>query len=62
MYWWWVPAVPVRLLLNVFPSIPSCRVTVLEAGPGLSDADLLAQTGNGLQLPIGAGSPLASAI
>lgn len=33
-------------------------VTVLEAGPGLADADLLAQTSNGLQLPIGAGSPL----
>ncbi|WP_310781833.1 mycofactocin dehydrogenase MftG [Mycobacterium sp. Z3061] len=38
---------------------PSCRVTVLEAGPGLADAQLLARTRNGLQLPIGAGSPLA---
>ncbi|MDT5223203.1 MAG: hypothetical protein QOG19_610 [Mycobacterium sp.] len=38
---------------------PSCKVTVLEAGPGLSDVDLQARTGNGLQLPIGAGSPLA---
>ncbi|MBI2699176.1 MAG: mycofactocin system GMC family oxidoreductase MftG [Mycobacterium sp.] len=34
-------------------------VTVLEAGPGLADAQLLARTRNGLQLPIGAGSPLA---
>ncbi|MFV8317699.1 mycofactocin system GMC family oxidoreductase MftG [Mycobacterium sp. 23] len=38
---------------------PSCSVTVLEAGPGLIDAQLLARTRNGLQLPIGAGSPLA---
>ena len=37
---------------------PSCAVTVLEAGPGLADPALLAQTANGLQLPIGAGSPL----
>jgi predicted dehydrogenase (TIGR03970 family) len=37
---------------------PSCAVTVIEAGPGLSDPGLLAQTTNGLQLPIGAGSPL----
>jgi predicted dehydrogenase (TIGR03970 family) len=36
----------------------SCAVTVLEAGPGLTDPGLLAQTANGLQLPIGAGSPL----
>lgn len=36
----------------------SCVVTVLEAGPGLADPGLLAQTANGLQLPIGAGSPL----
>jgi len=35
-----------------------CRVTVLEAGPGLADPRLLAQTTNGLQLPIGAGSPI----
>lgn len=32
---------------------------VLEAGPGLVDPDLLARTRNGLQLPIGTGSPLA---
>lgn len=37
---------------------PNCVVTVLEAGPGLDDLSLLAQTVNGLQLPIGAGSPL----
>ncbi|PRI16890.1 mycofactocin dehydrogenase MftG [Mycobacterium shigaense] len=35
-----------------------CAVTVLEAGPGLEDPSLLARTTNGLQLPIGAGSPL----
>ena len=35
-----------------------CTVTVLEAGPGLADPRLLAQTTNGLQLPIGAGSPI----
>jgi predicted dehydrogenase (TIGR03970 family) len=33
-------------------------VTVLEAGPGLADPGLLALTANGLQLPIGVGSPL----
>ena len=33
-------------------------MTVIEAGPGLGDPGLLAQTANGLQLPIGAGSPL----
>ena len=37
---------------------PQCRVTVLEAGPGLADPALLARTANGLQLPIGSGSPL----
>ena len=37
---------------------PGCAVTVLEAGPALADPGLLAQTTNGLQLPIGAGSPL----
>lgn len=35
-----------------------CVVRVLEAGPGLNDADLVAQAANGLQLPIGLGSPL----
>ena len=33
-------------------------MTVLEAGPGLSDPALLAETANGLRLPIGAASPL----
>jgi predicted dehydrogenase (TIGR03970 family) len=37
---------------------PSCVVTVLEAGLGLADPALLAETGNGLRLPIGAASPL----
>jgi len=37
---------------------PRCAVTVLEAGPGLADPGLLAQTANGLQLPIGVRSPL----
>jgi predicted dehydrogenase (TIGR03970 family) len=35
-----------------------CTVTVLETGPALDDPGLLAQTANGLQLPIGVGSPL----
>lgn len=33
-------------------------MTVLEAGPALDDPGLLAQTANGLQLPIGVDSPL----
>ena len=33
-------------------------VTVLEAGPGLADPALLAETTNGRRLPIGAASPL----
>lgn len=37
---------------------PACTVTILEAGPALDDPGLLAQTCNGLQLPIGVGSPL----
>ncbi len=37
---------------------PGCAVTVIEAGPALTDPGLLARTANGLQLPIGAGSPL----
>lgn len=37
---------------------PGCAVTVLEAGVGLGDAQLLALTANGLQLPIGPASPL----
>lgn len=37
---------------------PERSVMVLEAGPALADPALLARTANGLQLPIGAGSPL----
>lgn len=37
---------------------PRRTVTILEAGPALDDPGLLAQTANGLQLPIGVGSPL----
>lgn len=37
---------------------PDCAVRLLEAGPGLDDPRLRAQTTNGLQLPIGAASPL----
>ncbi len=37
---------------------PSCAVTVLEAGIGLADPALRAETANGLRLPIGAASPL----
>ncbi|WP_033719958.1 mycofactocin dehydrogenase MftG, partial [Mycobacterium avium] len=37
---------------------PGCTVTVVEAGPALDDPALLARTANGLQLPIGVGSPL----
>ncbi|OBI53068.1 mycofactocin system GMC family oxidoreductase MftG [Mycobacterium sp. E787] len=40
-------------------SDPRRTVTVLEAGPGLADPDLLALTANGSQLPIGVGSPVA---
>ncbi|CQD06498.1 dehydrogenase [Mycobacterium lentiflavum] len=39
---------------------PARVVTVLEAGPALADPALLAQTANGLQLPIGARSPLVA--
>lgn len=35
-----------------------CAVSVVEAGPALDEPGLLAQTANGLQLPIGIGSPL----
>ena len=37
---------------------PGCLVTVLEAGVGLADPALCAETTNGLRLPIGAASPL----
>lgn len=38
---------------------PACRVTVVEAGPGPGDAGVRALTADGLQLPIGAASPVA---
>ncbi len=37
---------------------PACRVTVVEAGLGPADAGVRTLTANGLQLPIGAASPL----
>ncbi|MBY0442779.1 MAG: mycofactocin system GMC family oxidoreductase MftG, partial [Mycobacteriaceae bacterium] len=37
---------------------PHCRVTVLEAGQGLEDPQLLAATANGAELPIGPASLL----
>ncbi|WP_445166852.1 mycofactocin dehydrogenase MftG [Mycolicibacterium sp. Dal123E01] len=38
---------------------PACRVTVVEGGPGPDEAGVRELTHNGLQLPIGAASPLA---
>lgn len=38
----------------------ACSVTVLEAGPGPDDAGVNALTRNGVQLPIGAASPLVA--
>jgi predicted dehydrogenase (TIGR03970 family) len=46
------------VLANLLSADPSCVVTVLEAGPGLADPALLAETTNGLRLPIGSASPL----
>jgi predicted dehydrogenase (TIGR03970 family) len=46
------------VVANRLSTDPSCLVTVLEAGPGLADPALLAETTNGLRLPIGAASPL----
>jgi predicted dehydrogenase (TIGR03970 family) len=43
---------------NRLSADPNCGVTVLEAGPGLADPALLAQTANGFRLPIGAASPI----
>lgn len=37
---------------------PDCHVVVLEAGPGFDDTAVGELTGNGVQLPIGAASPL----
>ncbi|HZC11603.1 MAG TPA: NAD(P)-binding protein, partial [Mycobacterium sp.] len=46
------------VVANRLSTDPSCVVTVLEAGPGLADPALLAETTNGRRLPIGAASPL----
>ncbi|MGA8332390.1 MAG: GMC family oxidoreductase N-terminal domain-containing protein, partial [Mycobacterium sp.] len=46
------------VVANRISADPSCVVTVLEAGVGLSDPALRAETANGLRLPIGAASPL----
>ena len=46
------------VVANQLSAEPSRLVTVLEAGLGLSDPELLAETANGLRLPIGAASPL----
>ena len=37
---------------------PACHVTVVETGPGPADPGVRGLTANGLQLPIGAASPL----
>jgi predicted dehydrogenase (TIGR03970 family) len=39
---------------------PACAVTLLEAGPGPWDPGVRALTDNGLQLPIGAASPVVT--
>lgn len=39
---------------------PRCRVTVVEAGPGPSDPQVLIQISDGLRLPIGAASSVVS--
>jgi choline dehydrogenase len=39
---------------------PGCQVVVVEAGPGPAVPGVQALTGNGLQLPVGAGSPLVA--
>ncbi len=46
------------VVANRLSAESSRLVTVLEAGLGLSDPALLAETANGLRLPIGAASPL----
>lgn len=46
------------VVANRLSADPSCEVTVLEAGPGLADPALRAETTDGLRLPIGAASPL----
>jgi predicted dehydrogenase (TIGR03970 family) len=39
---------------------PTCVVRVIEAGPGPADTAVAGMTANGLQLPIGAASPLVA--
>jgi choline dehydrogenase len=46
------------VVANRLSADPSCVVTVLEAGHGLADPALRAETANGLRLPIGDASPL----
>jgi predicted dehydrogenase (TIGR03970 family) len=46
------------IVANRLSGDTDCQVTVLEAGIGLADTTLLAETTNGLRLPIGAASPL----
>lgn len=46
------------VVANLLSADPGCVVTVLEAGIGLADPALRAETNNGLRLPIGAASPL----
>lgn len=46
------------VVASLLSADPSCVVTVLEAGIGLTDPALRAETTNGLRLPIGAASPL----
>jgi len=46
------------VVANRLSADPSCVVTVLEAGVGLADPALRAETANGLRLPIGAASPV----
>jgi choline dehydrogenase len=46
------------VVANRLSADSSCSVAVLEAGVGLADPILRAETSNGLRLPIGAASPL----
>ncbi|MFZ0906366.1 MAG: mycofactocin system GMC family oxidoreductase MftG [Mycobacterium sp.] len=46
------------IVANRLSADQNCAVTVLEAGLGLADPALRAETTNGLRLPIGAASPL----
>jgi choline dehydrogenase len=44
------------VLAERLSSDPSCRVTIVEAGPGASDPEVMAQISDGLRLPIGEAS------